>query len=102
VFACSDGFGALPGVALTYGRRFGIETRYRQLGECLAQTTSRDVVYRLLRVGVRVLVRARWVESRGAALGAIRWNRILARTVTPTAEPGPATRTDIPQRHAAT
>jgi hypothetical protein len=102
VFACSDGFHVLPDVALTYGRRFGIETSYRQLGECLAQTTSRDVVYRLLRVGVSLLIRARWVESRGVTLGAIRWDLILTLTVTTATEPGPVTQTDTPQRHAPT
>ncbi len=46
-----------PAVALAYRRRFGIETSYRQFGECLAGATSRDAVYRLL-VGVSLLTRA--------------------------------------------
>lgn len=84
VFACSGGFGALPDVALRYGRRFGIESSYRQLGECLAVTTSRDVVYRLLLVGLSVLIRARWVESEGLALGTIRWELVVEFTRTTT------------------
>ncbi len=35
VFACSPGFERLPQVILDYRTRFGIETSYRQLGECL-------------------------------------------------------------------
>jgi putative transposase len=101
VFACSEGFGALPGVALAYGRRFGIESSYRQLGECLAQTTSRDGVYRLLLVGVSLLIRARWVETEGVTLGVIRWNLIL--TLTPATQTRThATQTEKPQRHTTT
>lgn len=86
VFACSEGFNALPNVALRYWRRFGIESSYRQLGECLAQTTSRDVVYRLLLVGVSLLMRSQWVESVGVKLGEVRWQLIVSLTV---AEPQP-------------
>jgi len=82
VFACSEGFGAAARVALLYGRRFGIESSYRQLGECLAVTTSRDVVYRLLLVGVSLLIRARWVEADGVTLSAVRWDLILEFTTT--------------------
>jgi hypothetical protein len=78
VFACSTGFEALPRVALRYWRRFGIESSYRQLGECLAATTSRSLVYRLLLVGVSLLVRSVWVEAATATtLGAVRWWLIL-------------------------
>src|SRR5262245_18136656 len=101
VFACSAGFGSAPGVALVYGRRFGIESSYRQLGECLAQTTSRDVVYRLLLVGVSLLIRARWVETQGVTLGVLRWDLILI--LTPAAPTrANATQTDTPQPHATT
>jgi hypothetical protein len=102
VFACSGGFHALPDVALTYGRRFGIETSYRQLGECLAQTTSRDVVYRLLLVGVSVLIRARWVESGNVTLGAIRWDLVLELTATTAHDPDLVTQTGPPPQHAPT
>ena len=44
-----------------FRKRFGIETSYRQLGEGLAQTTSRDRRYRLLRVGLALLLRNVWV-----------------------------------------
>jgi hypothetical protein len=102
VFACSEGFGSAASVALLYGRRFGIESSYRQLGECLAQTTSRDVVYRLLLVGVSLLIRTRWVESGRVTLGVIRWNLILEITITTTRDPGLATQTVPIQRHAPT
>jgi hypothetical protein len=45
----------------TYRRRFGIETSYRQLGEALAPTTSRSPAYRLLLVGIALLIRNLWV-----------------------------------------
>jgi hypothetical protein len=80
VFACSQGFGTAASVALLYSRRFGIESSYRQLGECLAVTTSRDVVYRLLLVGVSLLIRARWVGLKGVSVGVIRWGLILVLT----------------------
>lgn len=77
VFACSREWGRLPEVALRYDRRFGIESSYRQLGECLAVTTSSDVVYRLLLVGVSLLIRAWWVESQGVTLGEFRCFLVL-------------------------
>ena len=45
----------------TYRRRFGIESSYRQLGQGLALTTSRGEAYRLLLVGVALLLRNVWV-----------------------------------------
>jgi putative transposase len=45
----------------TYRRRFGIESSYRQLGQGLALTTSRSRAYRLLLVGVALLLRNAWV-----------------------------------------
>jgi hypothetical protein len=96
-FACSAGFRAVPDVALVYGRRFGIESSYRQSGECLAMTTSRDVVYRLLLVGVSLLIRAWWVESEGRTRGVIRWDLILAFTTTDTHERTSTTQTAPPQ-----
>ncbi len=68
MFACSDGFDRLPRVVLDYRTRFGIETSYRQLGECLARTTSDDPVYRLLLVGVSLLIRAWWMTERTVTL----------------------------------
>jgi hypothetical protein len=44
-----------------YRLRFGIETSYRQLGACLALTTSKDARVRLLLVGVALLLRQWWV-----------------------------------------
>jgi Transposase DDE domain len=44
-----------------YRERFGIETSYRQLNECKGQTTKKDVVWRLLLIGLALLVRQVWV-----------------------------------------
>ena len=101
VFACSPGFAAPARVALVYGRRFGIESSYRQLGECLAATTRRDVVYRLLLVGVSLLIRAWWALAEGTTLNEWRWELILTFTITPKPDTG-ATQTDTPQPHATT
>jgi hypothetical protein len=101
VFACSDGFQALPRVVLTYRRRFGIETSYRQLGECLPRTTSRDLVYRLMLVGVSLLIRARWVEA-GVTLTDIRLTLILAFTRPTTENHHPATQTVPPHEPETT
>lgn len=107
VFACSHEFGCLPDVALRYTRRFGIESSYRQLGECLAVTTSRDVVYRLLLVGLSLLIRAWWVCAGTTTLNELRWNLIQAltpattATATPTT-PAHATQTPTPQPHTTT
>jgi hypothetical protein len=68
VYAYGGSFGSLADVRRayrrfreTYRRRFGIETSYRQLGEALALTTSRSPAYRLLLVGIALLVRNLWV-----------------------------------------
>ena len=45
----------------TYKKRFGIESSYRQLGQCLAQSCSKDRRVRLLLVGVSLLMRNVWV-----------------------------------------
>jgi putative transposase len=47
-------------VAAEYRRRFGIEASYRQLGQCLARTSSRDERYRLLLVGLALLLCNLW------------------------------------------
>lgn len=44
-----------------YRRRFGIETSYRQLNECKGRTTAKNVAYRLLLVGLALLLRQVWV-----------------------------------------
>ncbi len=44
-----------------YRRRFGIETSYRQMNECKGRTTKKDVAYRLLLVGLALLLRQLWV-----------------------------------------
>jgi hypothetical protein len=50
-------------VAKRYRNRFGIETSYRQLGEGLAATTSKDERFRLLLVGLALLLRQYWCLS---------------------------------------
>jgi hypothetical protein len=47
-------------VAREYRKRFGIEASYRQLGQCLAPTSSRDERWRLLLVGVALLLCNLW------------------------------------------
>lgn len=44
-----------------YRKRFGIETSYRQMNEAKAKTTKKDVRYRLLLVGLALLLRQVWV-----------------------------------------
>ena len=44
-----------------YETRFGIETTYRQLGQALAQTTTRDPCWRFLLVAIALLLRNVWV-----------------------------------------
>lgn len=59
-------------VAATYRRRFGIEASYRQLNQCLARTSSTCERYRLLLVGLALLLANLWsylhceMFSRGA------------------------------------
>jgi hypothetical protein len=71
-------------VVAEYRRRFNIEVKYRQLGQCLAATTSRDERVRLLLVGVALLLCNVWaylhseVFSRGA-LGERRLHLSLCR-----------------------
>jgi len=43
-----------------YRKRFGIETSYRQMRECKAKTTKKDVRYRLLLVGLALILRQAW------------------------------------------
>jgi hypothetical protein len=45
----------------SYRRRFGIETSYRQMNESKGRTTKKDVVYRLLLLGLALLLRQVWV-----------------------------------------
>jgi hypothetical protein len=44
-----------------YRYRFGIETRYRQLGEACIKTTTRNPILRLLFVGIALRLRNVWV-----------------------------------------
>jgi Transposase DDE domain len=49
-------------VVQTYRRRFGIETKYRQLGMCLARTSARGERFRLLLVGLALLLCNLWAQ----------------------------------------
>jgi putative transposase len=44
-----------------YRKRFGIETSYRQMRQCKAKTTKKDVRYRLLLIGLALVLRQAWV-----------------------------------------
>jgi hypothetical protein len=48
-----------------YRKRFGIETSYRQMNEAKAMTTKKDVKYRLLLIGLALLLRQVWVWLTG-------------------------------------
>jgi len=62
VFACHRLPKRAPdAVRQLYRRRFGIETSYRQLGEGLAASCSRNAVYRLLLVAIALVLRNIWV-----------------------------------------
>jgi len=69
------GLGSWPPalVVLRYRRRFGIEVAYRQLGQCLAVTSSRDERLRLLLVGVALILCNLWayLHSEVFATGAL-------------------------------
>ena len=62
----------------SYRRRFGIETSYRQMNESKGRTTKKDVVYRLLLLGLALLLRQVWVWltwqlARGRGVGPRQW-----------------------------
>jgi hypothetical protein len=81
-------------VARAYRRRFGIEAKYRQLGQCLARTSSRCERLRRLLVGLALRLGNLWALlhseafSRGALgerqgqLGALRLAQLLAALAT--------------------
>jgi putative transposase len=56
-------------VAATYRRRFGIEAKYRQLGQCLARTSSRDERVRLMLVGLALLLCSLWAYLHSEVFG---------------------------------
>jgi Transposase DDE domain len=76
VFACHGVAAAPQQVAQWYRKRFRIETSYRQLGQGLAATCSKNPVYRLLLAAIALVLRNLWVwlhyrylaEHRGGAL----------------------------------
>ena len=58
-----------------YGARFGIETSYRQMNEAKGRTTAKGGAYRLLLVGLALLLRQAWVWLSGQAAAAQRLGR---------------------------
>lgn len=50
-----------------YARRFGVETSYRQAGVLRGWTTSRNIVYRFLRLGLSFVLLAVWTALRQMA-----------------------------------
>jgi hypothetical protein len=50
---------------MAYRRRFGIETSYRQLNQAKGWTTATDMAYRLLLLGMALLLRQVWVYLSG-------------------------------------
>jgi putative transposase len=61
VYVCDKKGPAPAQVAGWYRSRFGIETNYRQLGQGLACSCSKDPVYRLLLVAIALVLRNLWV-----------------------------------------
>jgi putative transposase len=56
-------------VVSTYRRRFGIEAKYRQLGQCLGRTSTADERVRLLLVGVALVLCNLWSCLHAEAFG---------------------------------
>jgi hypothetical protein len=61
-----------------YRKRFGIETSYRQMRQCKVKTTKKDVKYRLLLIGLALILRQAWVWlswhlARGRELKPSQW-----------------------------
>jgi hypothetical protein len=57
----------LKWIRKTYRLRFGIEASYRQLGQALAVTTTHDDRWRLLLIGIALLLRNLWIICQNAA-----------------------------------
>jgi hypothetical protein len=65
--AAANRFARALAVKRRYGRRFAIETSYRQMNQAKGWTTSTDERYRLLLLGVALILRQVWVALRAAA-----------------------------------
>lgn len=61
VYACHGVHASPRKVTMWYRQRFRIETSYRQLGEGLAATCSKNPTYRLLLVAIALVLRNLWV-----------------------------------------
>lgn len=112
VFACHGVTAPPEQVVAWYRRRFGIETSYRQLGQALAATCSTRRSYRLLLVGIALVLRNLWVwlhwaylsertaQGRVLRLDRLRLRRLtswLARALDQTLRPRTAAATPCPQ-----
>jgi hypothetical protein len=62
-----------------YRNRFGVESSYRQLGECRPRTSCRDGVVRLLWVALGLVIRNAWVWA-GRLVGP-RWTLAAVRLI---------------------
>jgi Transposase DDE domain len=65
-----------------YRKRFGIETSYRQMRQAKVKTTKKDVRYRLLLIGLALILRQAWVWltrhlARDGGLKPSQWVAIL-------------------------
>jgi hypothetical protein len=61
VFVCGGIRRTPRALAALYRRRFRIETSYRQMREGLARTCSRNATFRLLLIGIALVLRNLWV-----------------------------------------
>lgn len=61
VYACHGVQASPKQISIWYRRRFQIETSYRQMGQGLAATCSKDPVYRLLLATIALVLRNLWV-----------------------------------------
>ncbi len=61
VFACSGIHRSPQEIAELYRTRFRIETSYRQMREGLAKTCSKSATFRLLLIGIALVLRNLWV-----------------------------------------
>jgi hypothetical protein len=71
VFVCGGIQRAPAAIAELYRCRFSIETSYRQLREGLAATTTKNPAWRLLLVGIALVLRNIWVSLHGERLAKV-------------------------------
>jgi putative transposase len=112
VYACFGLVGwSAAEVRRAYRKRFGIETTYRQLGQCLGRTSSTNERWRLLLVGVGLLLLNVWAAlhlqamssgplgERNLPLGKLRLLVLLVSLLLVILAEGPVDRDWQTQRH---